>query len=497
MKKILAVLLAVLMLVPLFAACEKDTPDTPDTPGTDPVSDQATDTQPPEDPGLVLDKTDFGGTNLRIIGMNEEYAAGYYEVMDIWAEAESSDPFEASVYQRIQDCVTKYNFGIEYTGSANSAADVAETVAGGLDQYDILLGTWLSSWQISLNGNLLDMKEIPTIDLTHEWWDQNANTQLNVGNRMFYTSGDMSTIDDRCTRALYFNKTLAANNNLESPYELVRANQWTLDKFAQMGRDVKNDVDGGGEVDSEDIVGFFYENGQFNFFMTGVGEHYFTLDENGMPVYSFLQGSESVTKMEAVANMLIEDGLTINIQKFTDFGGYDNRFTYARSLFASGKHLFTVGGSLVISEFADMEDEFGILPMPKWNSDQDRYYHTLDPQCAMIGIPNTKTDATDIGYMMEYFSYEGRETLSPTFKDRMLKRRYAQDSDSGDMLDIIYANKCFDIGYVGNWSNMLGVGDSAVQANRLPRMNAYTKMAKTVPNLIQKDFDLLASIGRE
>ena len=445
----------------------------------------------------VLDKTDFGGTNLRIIGMNEEYNAGYYEVMDIWAEAESADAFEASVYQRIQDCITKYNFGIEFTGSKNSAGDVAETVAGGLDQYDILLGTWTGSWQISLTGNLLDMKEIASIDLTHEWWDQNANTQLNVGNRMFYTSGDMSTIDDRCTRALYFNKTLAAANNLESPYELVRNNQWTLDKFAEMGRAVKNDVDGGGEADAEDIFGFFYENGQFNFFMTGVGEHYFTLDENGMPVYSFLQSAEAVTKMEAVANMLIEDGLTINIQKFTDYGGFTNRFTYARSLFAAGKHLFTIGGSLVISEFADMEDEFGILPMPKWNSDQDRYYHTLDPQCAMIGIPNTKTEATDIGYMMEYFSYEGRETLSPTFKDRMLKRRYAQDKDSGDMLDIIYANKCFDIGYVGNWGNMLGQGDSAVQANRVPKMSAYTRMAKSIPGLIQKDFDALASIGRE
>ena len=85
MKKILAVLLAALMLVPLFAAC--DTPDTPDTPDTNPSSDQATDTEPPEDPGLVLDKTNFDGTSLRIIGTNDEWASGYYEVMDIWAEA--------------------------------------------------------------------------------------------------------------------------------------------------------------------------------------------------------------------------------------------------------------------------------------------------------------------------------------------------------------------------------------------------------------------------
>jgi hypothetical protein len=201
--------------------------------------------------------------------------------------------------------------------------------------------------------------------------------------------------------------------------------------------------------------------------------------------------------MEAVANMLIEDGLTINVQKFTDFGAFSNRFTYARSLFAAGKHLFTVGGALVIAEFADMEDEFGILPMPKWNSDQDRYYHIMDPGAAMVSIPNTKVDATDIGYMAEYFAYEGRETVSPTFKDKMLKRRYAQDKDSGDMLDIIYANKCFDMGFVADWGGILGVGNSAIDSGKLPKSSSYTRAAGRLPALIKLDYDKIVSVGKD
>ena len=496
-KKILALLLAVLMLVPVLAACGEDTPDAPVTDAPTSNQPQDSETQAPEETGLVLGKTDFGGANLRIIGIDETRNFGYYQTSDIWMETEVADPFDNAVYKRIQDCLTKYNFGVEYTKVPNPMTDIASLVSGGLDQYDVVLDAWNSMWPGCKAGNLLDLREISSIDLTNEWWDQNANEQLDIANRMFYTAGDFTTVDDRCTRALYFNKTMAAANNLESPYELVRNNQWTLDKFAEMARAVKNDVDGGGTVDTEDIVGFFRESGQFNSLIVAMGESYFKMDENGLPVYTFLQDSESVTKMEAVSNLLIEDGLTIDIHKFTDYGGYSNRFTYARSLFASGKHLFTIGGSLVISEFADMEDEFGILPMPKWNSEQTRYYHTLDPQCAMIGVPNTKVDATDIGYMMEYFSYEGRENLSPTFKDRMLKRRYAQDKDSGDMLDIIYANKCFDIGYVGNWGSILSVGDSAVQANRVPKMSAYERSAKTIPNLVQKDYDLLLTMGRE
>ena len=82
--------------------------------------------------------------------------------------------------------------------------------------------------------------------------------------------------------------------------------------------------------------------------------------------------------------------------------------------------------------------EYG-LNLPKWNSDQSRYYHIVETSCPMYGIPNSKTDATDIGYMLEYFAWEGMTTVTPTYKERMLKRRYAQDTESADMLDLIYA----------------------------------------------------------
>ena len=81
-KKILALLLAVLMLVPVFAACNEtpDTPDTPDNPGTPVDTDNGDDKQPEDTAptGLVLDKTDFGGAKLRVLGISESLYLGYY-----------------------------------------------------------------------------------------------------------------------------------------------------------------------------------------------------------------------------------------------------------------------------------------------------------------------------------------------------------------------------------------------------------------------------------
>lgn len=496
MKRILAMLLAVLMMVPVLAACQPDDPEVPDD--TTPTSDsKVDDTTVPEETGLTLDKTDFGGANLRILGLSEDYNFGYYQTGDIWIETEQADPFENSVYKRLQDCINNYNFGVEYSSSTAPINDVASLVSGGLDQYDVVFAQWNQAWPGAKAGNLLDLKEIDSLDLTNSWWDQNANEQLAIAGRMFYTTGDITTVDDRCTRALYFNKTLAAARDMESPYELVRNKQWTIEKFAEMCRSVYDDVNGDGATDFDDVLGFFRESGQFNYLMTAMDEHYCELDENGLPVYTFMQDTEGVTKMETVAGLLTDEKVSYNIHNLTDFGGYSNRFAYARSKFAAGKHLFTIGGALVIHEFADMEDAFGILPMPKWNADQTRYYHIIDTPCPMMGIPNTKADATDIGYMLEYFSYEGQKTLSPTFHDKMLKRRYAQDSDSGDMLDIIYASKCFDLGFVANWGSILGIADSAILSGRMPKTTTYNRLQKSLPKLIEKDYDAFLNVGKD
>ena len=493
-KRILSLLLAALMLAPVFASCDQDTPDTPNIPD---VPDSTPADTEPEDTGLVLGKTDLGGAELRVMGLSADTNFGYYATTDIWREEDSADAYEAAVYNRVQDCINKYNFTVTYQDDSSPINAVASMVSGGLDQVDLVFHGWSGMFVASKGGHLLDLREIPTIDLSQAWWDQNANADLSLANRLFYTTGEITAIDDRCTRALYFNKDLAAAKNLESPYELVANNQWTFDKFAQMCRDVYEDVDGGGTLDEDDIVGMFFEDYQFAYLMTAAEEKYANLDETGKPVYTWLQDSDAVTKMETIAGFFVEDNTTFSVYNYTSFGSFGNKWTYARSKFAAGKHLFSLGGALVISEFADMEQSFGIVPMPKWNSHQSRYYHIVETSCPMYGIPNSKTDATDIGYMLEYFAWEGMTTVTPTYKERMLKRRYAQDTESADMLDLIYASKCFDIGYVGNWSGVVTQAASNIKAGRIPKMSSYNRMAKTIPALIDRDYDAYLNVGKD
>ena len=496
-KRILAGLLVMLMLVPVFCACNPDTPDTPDTPDVSGNTDtNPDDTTAPEKQGLVLDVTDFDGATLRIYGISKDYAYGYYATDDIWIEADSSDPMEAAVYKRVQDCINKYNFNIKYTEAAgNGTGDLAGLVAGGLDEADFFFLNWRFAYAASKSGQYLDMKDCPTIDLSNEWWDQNAVHDLAIAGRVFYTAGDIISRDDQCTRMLFFNKTLAADKNMVSPYELVRNNQWTFDAFAQMCRDVKEDVDGSGTLDEDDIIGFFWEDYLFNYLMVAAGERYCTISPEGEITYTWLQNAEAATKLETIAGLMVESGVTFSVYDYTDIGSYSNKYAYGRGKFSAGKHLFTLTSADAVKEVADMEDDFGMLPLPKWSSDQTSYYHTVDIETPLGGIPNTKVDTVMIGYMLEYLSYEGRKTVRPAFYDQMLKRRYAQDRDSQEMLDIIFSTKTFDVAFVCNWSGLLNIADSSIRSGKVPGVTPFTRAGRAVAGLIEQEYNDLLNVG--
>lgn len=494
-KRILALILTAILLGSSLVACNDnpDTPDTPDVSDTDTPSSTPEDTTP-EDKGLVLDVTDFGGTNLRVHGMSMERNYGYYSNDDIWVESDSADPFASAVYKRMQDCINKYNFGVTYTDSQWPNKERSEYVAGGLDLVDVMFDAWGGMYNAALAGELLDLKDVTTMDLSNEWYDQNAIADLTIANRTFYTCGDISITDEKGLIALYFNKTLANNKSLESPYELVANNQWTWDKFTEMCRAAAEDVNGDG-LDEDDIVGMFTVSGHYPNFMLAVGEKYATLDADGKPEYTWLDTSDAITKLETVAGFMIEYGTVYNGHTYSAPAG--NIWGYGRAKFASGKHLFTFGGSNVITEFADMEDDFGIIPMPKWNADQSRYYHTVDTSTAFFCLPNTKVDTTQIGYMIEYFSYEGLNTITPTFKEKMLKRRYAQDSESGDMLDLIYSSKAFDIGHNCNWNDVVGLGRTQIQTGRIPKLSGFNRVKESVKKNIEEDYLDYLNVGKE
>ena len=440
--------------------------------------------------------TDFEGARLRILGMSEKYGFGYYETDDIWVESTNGEQFNDAIFDRNLVCTDKYNFEVEFVQSDTVKTDISSAVAAGLDICDLFFENWGNMFALSKSGNMRDLREIDTLDLSNVWWDRNANADLALANRLFYTTGELTTTDDRCTRFIYFNKDLAEKNNLDDPYQLVRDGKWTLDVFAGMTKAVYNDVNGNGKTDPEDTMGFFVESGIVQFFLLAAGQRYVQLDEDGYPRYSFLTGSEDYMLLEKIVSLLTDTKNTYPVNSYTDLGGYSNRYTYGRSLFAGGRHLFTIGGSLVIEEFRDMEDEFGILPMPKYSEEQESYYHTVETSVPFIAVPGTVSDTSELGMMLEYYAYEGMNILTPVFRETLLERKYTRDAESAEMLAIIYENKSYDLAHVANWGGVASVAYDAVAAGRIPQASSYKKISTAMDKLTANDYNAVLNAGK-
>jgi hypothetical protein len=110
-----------------------------------------------------------------------------------------------------------------------------------------------------------------------------------------------------------------------------------------------------------------------------------------------------------VWDLYFDETVCRGVEKMKHTGDFTNVFTYARSLFANDKFLFHLAGPLILSEFRNMESDFGLLPMPKLDPSQPRYYHAVDSETAMLSIPVT-CEPEKTGAVLEAMAAESMYT---------------------------------------------------------------------------------------
>jgi hypothetical protein len=103
-----------------------------------------------------------------------------------------------------------------------------------------------------------------------------------------------------------------------------------------------------------------------------------------------------------------------------------------------------------------MENEFGILPIPKYYDNQDRYYHTVSQgNASCMCVPLGLQDTEDVGLIISAIAEMSLQKVTPAYYDVQLKYRDSHDNESGEMLDIIFSSRTFDLGAAFNWGSLL------------------------------------------
>jgi hypothetical protein len=103
----------------------------------------------------------------------------------------------------------------------------------------------------------------------------------------------------------------------------------------------------------------------------------------------------------------------------------------------------------IVERLRAMETDFGIIPLPKLDAQQENYYTHNNPHTgAGISIPRSNKNLERTGMILEDLSAESRYTLQPAYYELNLRGKFVRDDDSQEMLDIILSNTAYDIGYI-------------------------------------------------
>jgi hypothetical protein len=160
--------------------------------------------------------------------------------------------------------------------------------------------------------------------------------------------------------------------------------------------------------------------------------------------------------------------------------------------FIDNRVLFNNAGMNRVTLFRSMETDFGIIPPPKFDEQQENYYSSITTQSAtafIIPITITDDDIGTVGAIIDQLASKSRQTLLPAYYTTNIQIQLLRDEDSGEMMDLIFANRVFDLGLIHNFGGVAGIFNTAMRNNN-PNIASQIEAASA---LVQNAIDTLVN----
>lgn len=491
-KRILSLILASLMLLSAVSCSEAGTNDETTAPtAADTAETAAPEAETlPEETGPVAelpDKTYDGEEVMFLTSLN--LGMDWYTSYEIYADEMNGQLFNDAVFQRNTVIEERLDIKIAETKESSCHTIAKNSISAGDKQFDVVMPYMNSTISLAVEGALLDLKQIPYLDLEKPWWDGRANKDLIINDRLYITTGDISILDNECTMVMFFNKDMIAQNNLESPYELVREKRWTIDKVAEMSKNLTRDKNGDGEMKTaDDQWGISIAHNAPISFYFGAGERVAQADSNG-EIQLMMGTNRAFDVFDKIASLCYSTDV---LSMHTTDTAY---FNDVAASFNLGNILFVTFALVDINSLREAEFEFGILPYPLYDENQEEYNNLISTSLvSSTSIPNTCENTELVGATLEAMAYYSTTTLTPAYYDNALKSRYVRDEESRDMLDIIFATRVYDIGFIYDWGGAGSMITNMFSGNQTGYSSQWQRIGKVAQKAMEKSLQKFAEI---
>jgi len=468
-KRLMALFLLTVLMVSsvLMAACSQNieevskTPDVTQAETIDP--ENMTDMQKRQLVSDDLPNMDFQNTEFRVLCPTDKE-------FEVWSEEMNGDICNDAVYERNYAIADRFNVDIVANATSNPHETITTLVLAGTDDYDLVTFFSYLTYTPVASKVLHNWYEVDYINLEKPWYNKLSNESSTINGKLFGVSSDFCISTMMYTFGIFFNQYIIEDYGFTADglYQMVFDGEWTIDQFNEIISLMYDDLNTNGRVDSGDQFGFSYcVVNPADVWFTAFGQKYTKTDENDVMEVDYMNET-TMDMFSYLYDMHINnESIYLGGVQYSE----EERFLNQETVFAPLR-FYAAYTSLRNREF-----DLGILPYPKWDTEQEGYYTNSDDKFTLAAVPLTVAyeDLPFVGIVFEALSAYTYKDVYPIYFDLALKNKYTDDPITAEIIDIIMEGQCFEF--------MFQFGETDTQ--RLPYLWRDLIAAKD-PNLASK-----------
>ena len=487
-RSILASLLSFLLLTGSLASCATISDEPADTPASDEAATVESETEIKDN---LPDNLNYKNETINVISRAR---LGWFHD-EVLVEKLNNDSVNDAVYERNKLVESRLNIRIVNIADDSIAAEsvpdkVNTAVQAGTDEYQIMVAAAYTTADTSLSGIFANLAGTQYINLEQPWWSAGYNNAMVYDDVQFSATGAMLLTTYRLAFSTVFNKNLFDEANLPYLYDTVEAGEWTLDKQISLIPLFHRDNGNGIQDESGDIYGF-------------VSNDYISVD----PYWSACQMDFLGRDSEGQYELIMDTGKIHDVSEKilhlyynTAGGSYilphedaDHEQETMRGMFAEGFSAMTTLRFIELenSVMRNTDQEYGVIPMPKFDENQEDYRTLLHDQFSVVAIPTTvKDERLDmVSAVIEAMASASYKIVKPVYYEETLRTKIAQDPQSAAMMDIITESIYIDAGLL--YSRNFDYFHSSLRALINSGINDATSRFKTIQKKSQTHLNQL------
>lgn len=414
-------------------------------------------------------------------------------------------PDEESAYTKVSEAVKARNdlieqnhgIKIEIQAEKYPVDEMKNLIAVGSADFDLVCES-VDRMVQSITDNLFWSIEPEKLSLNSSWWDRNAMDSISIAGKAYFLSGDALITDDDNTYLYLYNKEMYNNNTALTSkgdiYQIVKDGGFTLDLFEEMAKEVSQ-ADENGQWGTEATFGNLSHAYGATVMVNGCNLAMASPDPDTEDFFQInVNSSQGQTVFGKVYEIMSDKHLTQRAELIASpntggFGDLENMFVNKKGLFYN-----TTSSSISILKRLNLDFDFGVLPIPKFDESQERYCNTVNRyQSSVLGIPICCQNMDAAYVLLEALGYYGAGVKKAYYEETLQLQTLA--GEDAEMLDLVYNNRFYDLGSFFEWGNgtMIGFYGSLINRNT----NELTSSWESIESSVIQDMQATVQAYRD